>query len=159
MFDYYEENLAKIKNPNDIDIIKPVQTQRGGTALFARINNGEAIQLTAPKGKLTFPFEPIYWLRQQMGRFYWENFANIQNVIAINKTHLARLCYVDTNEKRVKVYAYFDDGNIIELFNPDKKFFFKKFKSEVERACEMKFEDITQEVIKNTKNDNSELTR
>ena len=92
-----------------------------------------------------------------MGRFYWSNFANIQNKIAINKIHLTRLCYVDTNEKRVMTYAYFDDGNIIKLFNPNRKYFFKKFKIEIEQACGIKFEDITKEVInQNLKKDQDE---
>ena len=159
MFNYYEENLAKIKNPNDVDIIKPAQVQGGGMALFARINNGESIQLTSPKGRLTFPFEPIYWLGKEMGRFYWESFVKVYNLVAINKTHLTRLCYVNTNGIRVDAYAYFDDGKIIKFCKPTKKFFFKKLKSEIEQACEMEFEDITQEVIKNTKNDSNELMK
>lgn len=93
-----------------------------------------------------------------MGSFYWESFVNVYDLAAINKTHLTRLCYVNTNGIRVNVYLYFDDGKIIKLCNPTKKFFFKKFKSEIEQACEMKFEDVTKEVIENDKN-NDELIK
>lgn len=147
MFDYIEENLEKIKNPDDVNIIKPAPAGRG-TALFARLNNGEAIQLTKPKGVMTFPFEPIYWLaREQLGKFYFENFATVDNQISINKKHLIRLGYVYVYKKRVRTYAYFDDGKIISLYNPITRYFFKEFKPKMEQKFGMQFEDITEEVI------------
>ena len=145
-FNYIYENLEKIKNPNDVDIIKPGPAGKG-TALWARLNNGEAVQLTEPQGVMTFPFEPIYWLRTQLlGRFYFENFATVDNKLSINKTHLTRLGYIDTNEKRVKTYAYFDDWIIITLYDPLRKYFFKEFKAELEQKFGIPFEDITEEV-------------
>lgn len=147
MFDYIEENLEKIKNPNDVNIIKPASQDRKGTALWARLNNGDAIQLTEPKGVMTFPFEPIYWLaREEFGRFYFQNFGTIDNQISINKTHLVRLGYVDTKTKRISTCAYFDDGRIVSLYQPLRKYFFKKFKPEIEQKFGMQFEDITEEV-------------
>lgn len=145
-FAYIDENLQKIKNPDDVNIIRPASVGRG-TALVASINNGEVVQLTKPKGVMTFPFEPIYWLaREQFGKFYFENFATIDNKISINKNHLTRLGYVDTNEKRVITYAYFDDRTIISLHKPLRKYFFKEFKAELEQKFGIQFEDITDEV-------------
>ena len=147
MFVYIEENLQKIKNPDDVNIIKPVSPDGKGTALWARLNNGEAVQLTELKGVMTFPFEPIYWLaREQFGKFYFENFATIGNQISINKNHLVKLGYVDIGDKRVDTYAYFNDGRIVLLYQPLRKYFFKKFKSEMEQTFGMQFEDITDEV-------------
>ena len=148
MFDYIEENLEKIKNPNDVDIIKRSWPESDkGYSIYARINNGEAVQLTKPMGRMTFPFEPIYWLaREVFGKFYFKNFAILDNLIAINKNHLTKLGYVDTNEKRVEIYVYFDDGNVISLAHPTRKHFFKTWKAEIEQKCGMQFEDITEEV-------------
>ena len=94
-----------------------------------------------------------------MGCFYWSDFAIIDNLVAINKSHLLKLGYVDTNDKRVITYAYFDDGYIIKLFYPTRKFFYKRLKAQIEKLCEMQFEDITKEVTNNTKNDNNELIK
>jgi len=147
MFDYIEENLEKIKNPNDVDIIKRSWPQDNkGYSLYARINNGDAIQLTEPKGVMTFPFEPIYWLaRDVFGKFYFKDFAILGNLVAINKKHLTRLGYVDTNEKRLTTYAYFDDGRIIKLYQPYRKYFFKEVKPKMEQKFDMRFEDVTYE--------------
>lgn len=153
MFDYIEENLEKIKNPNDVDIIKRSWPEGDkGYSLYARINNDELVQLTKPMGRMTFPFEPIYWLaREVFGKFYFNDFAILDNVIAINKNHLVKLGYVDENliqhkNKRVGLYAYFDDGNIISFAHPTSKYFFKTWKAEIEQKCGMQFEDITEEV-------------
>lgn len=146
MFNYIDENIEKIKNPDDVNIIKPAPADRG-TALWARLNNGDAIQLTEPKGVMTFPFEPIFWIGTNLlGKFYFTNFATIDNRVSINKKHLTRLGYIDTNEKRISTYAYFDDGRIIRLYKPLRKYFFKKLKPEMEQKFGMQFEDITEEV-------------
>ena len=149
-FSYIEENLEKIKNPNDVDIIKPAYRDKG-VSLYARINNGEAVRLTEPVGKMHFPFEPIYWLCKEMGRFYWDDFGCISNQIAINKKHLTRLVYIDLKQlniksNRVQLCAYFDDKKIVILMEPLKKYFFKTLKLEIEKEMEMQFEDITEEV-------------
>ena len=71
--------------------------------------------------------------------------------MAINKNHLTRLAYVDEarinkKSKRVGVYVWFDDGNIITVASPLRKYFFREAKAELENALEMQFEDITEEV-------------
>ncbi|MFQ6723978.1 MAG: hypothetical protein ACLRFE_01405 [Clostridia bacterium] len=152
MFDYIEENLEKIKNPNDVNIIKPAKLDRG-YELWARINNGEKIQLTEPKSKMTFPFEPIYWLaREQFGKFYFKDFGMIDNYVAINKNHLKELQYLDSQKldpkgKRVGLYVCFDDGLTIFLAEPTKKYFLNKLKPEMEQKFGMQFKDVTQEAI------------
>ena len=83
-----------------------------------------------------------------MGRYYFANYAKIGDQMAINKTHLTKLGYVENNEKIIKVYAFFDNGKKVEIFNPEKKFFVKTFKSEIENACNMKLENLTAEIQK-----------
>lgn len=149
-FWYIDENVEKIKNPNDVDIIKVASKDEKGYSIFARINGGDAIRLTKPMGRLSIPFQPMLYLSHELGRFYWNDFA-VFDKMAINKNHLEKLGYVDVKlmdpkYKRVDLYAYFDDGNIIYLANPLRKYFFKTWKAEIEQKCGMQFEDITEEV-------------
>ena len=152
MFDYIEENLEKIKNPNDVDIIKPIKADKG-YELWARINNGEAVKLTKSMSKMTFPFEPIYWLaREVFGKFYFEDFGIVDNFVAINKNHLTELKYLDSQKldpkgKRVGLYVCFDDGNMVFLAEPTRKYFLNKLKTEMEEKFGMQFKDVTQEAI------------
>ncbi|MBQ7880533.1 MAG: hypothetical protein IJ358_01655 [Clostridia bacterium] len=150
-FWYIDENLEKIKNPNNVDIIKVSSKDEKGYSIFARINGGEAVRLTKPMGRISIPYQSMLYLSHELGRFYWEDFAVFDN-FAINKNHLERLTYVDTQlidpkYKRVDLYAKFDDGNVIYVANPLRKYFFKKWKAEIEEQCGMQFEDITEEVI------------
>lgn len=150
-FEYIDENLEKIKNPDDVDIIKVASKDEKGYSLFARINSGDAVRLTKPIGRMSIPYQPMLYLSHELGRFYWEDFAVLEDRVAINKNHLKKLAYVDTTliypkYKRVDLYAYFDDGKIIYITNPLRKFFFKTWKKEIEAKCGMPFEDITEEV-------------
>ena len=135
----------------DVDIIKVAPHENKGYSIFARINGGEAVRLTKPMGRMSIPYQPMLYLSHELGRFYWKDFAMIEEEMAINKNHLERLAYVDTTlidhkYKRVDLYAYFDDGNIIYVANPLRKYFFKTWKTQIEEQCGMQFEDITEEV-------------
>ena len=76
--------------------------------------------------------------------------------MAINKRHLTKLAYVETEHKKIMTYAYFDDGTRVKLYKPNKNYFFSKFKTEIEQVCEMKFVDITSKTT--NVEDNSELS-
>ncbi len=146
MLKYIYENVEKIYNPDDVNVIKPIRN--GGTiSLWAMLNNGEEVQLTDYQSILTFPSSPIleYGLRE-LGRRYFKNFATIDNYVSINKNHLTRLGYVDTNEKKIKTYACFDDGQIIGLYRPSIKEFLKNIKPKMEKEFGIKFEDMTEEL-------------
>ena len=150
MFDYIEENLEKIKNPNNVNVIA-THRDENGCCLRARLNNGESLQLTKSMGRMRYPYEPINYIYNELGRFYWEDFGGVFGNIAINKKHLTRLCYIDLTQinpksKWVRLYAYFDDGRKSQLMDSLKKYFFKKLKAEIEQEMEMQFEDITEEV-------------
>ena len=43
-------------------------------------------------------------------------------------------------------YFEYTDKNLEKIKNPLRKYFFKKWKAEIEQECEMQFEDITEEV-------------
>lgn len=149
-FWYIDENLEKIKNPNDVDIIKVVSKDEKGYSLFARLNGGDAIRLTKPMGKMSIPYQSMLYLSHELGRFYWTDFAVFDN-FAINKNHLVKLGYIDVKlidpkYKRVNLCAYFDDGNVIIVAQPLRKYFFKTWKEQIEQKCGMQFEDITEQV-------------
>ncbi len=148
-FEYIDKNLEKIKNPNDVDIIKVASKDEKGYSLFARLNGGDAIRLTKPMSIMSIPYQAMLYLSHELGRFYWADFA-VFDKMAINKNHLEKLSYVDMKlvypkYRRVDLYAYFDDGNIIYLANPLRNHFFKTWKEEIEAKCGMQFEDITDE--------------
>jgi len=154
MFDYIEENLEKIKNPNDVNIIKPKKLEDGSFVILAKVNNGETVQLTKPLGRFHFPENPIYCLSMEYGRFYFKNFGIVQNFVAINRNHLKELKYLDSQKldskgKRVGVYVCFDDGTMIFLAEPKRNYFFNKLKPELEQIFSIQCKDVTQEAIDN----------
>ena len=147
MFDYIDENIEKIKNPHNVNTIMAETLDGRGTALWARINGGELVQITKSQGVMTFPWEPIYWLAKgKLGKNYFKNFGIINNKISINKWHLIKLGYVDANKMRISTYAYFDDGQIVLLCQPLRKYFFQTLKPEIEQKFGMEFKDIVQEM-------------
>ena len=152
MLKYIYANVEKIKKPNDVNIIKPKKLEDGSFAILAKINNGEAVQITKPLGKFHFPEDPIYCLAMEYGRFYFKNFGIIQNFVAINKNHLTGLKYLDSQKldpkgKRVGLYVCFDDRNMMFLAEPKRKYFFNKLKPELEQIFGMQCRDVTQEAI------------
>ena len=152
MFTYIDENLEKIKNPNDVNIIKPKKLENGSFAIVAKINNGNSVQITRPLGKFHFPEDPIYCLSMEYGRFYFKDFVIVDNFVAINRNHLTELKYLDLQKldpkaKRIGVYVGFDDNSTIFLAEPTIKYFFKKFKPKMEEKFGMQFEDVTQVAI------------
>ena len=151
MFDYIEENLQKIKNPNDVNIIATRSTDKG-FCLVAQLNKGKNIQITQLDKNPTS--EPFYLLVSKVaGRGYFNCFSAIGEHIAINKNHLADLLYIDcerfnNKKKRVSMYAGFDDGNFMFLAEPEKEYFFKELKADLEQGFGIKFKDLTEKAIK-----------
>lgn len=139
MFKYIDENLNKIINPDNVNMIRTFAGKLGeGNVLRAFMNGGENINLTKPKNKLEYPFEPIYYLSQEMGRFYWKDFGIIDNQLAVNRNHLTKVTYSDDKSaNRFKIQVYFDDGNNYLLARPLKKYFLKQFKQELEKKLGM----------------------
>ena len=154
-FYYIEENLEKIKNPNDVNVILS-STIKNRRRLCASLNNvgGGLVDLFEPI-RFAYPAQPIYQLTHEVGRQYWKGFGMIGEHIAINKNHLTGLQYVDLyeingKEKRVEMYANFDDGKRVYLAAPRRKFFYAEYREQIEDEFNMQFEDLTD--ICNSKN-------
>lgn len=145
MFKYLEENLEIIKNPDEVNYIRPYKLEKGGSALFAITKANEAVQLTQPQGAMSFPWESINELSQELGKIYFRNFAVIAGNYAINRKHLNKINYVNSNDKEVSVLAFFDNENEITLFDVKKNYFFKKLKAEIELKTQLEFENETKE--------------
>ena len=146
MFKYVQSNIQNIKSPNHIIFIKPYKTDKG-YILIARKDNRN-IPITYPKNRLTFPTAPIYWLaREMVGQFYWEDFAIINNKIAVNKNYILRLSYTeDENSNLIEVNIYFTNRNELVLARCSKKQFFTKLKQEFENlfGCKIQQEFKTE---------------
>lgn len=144
MFDYIYENIEKIKNPNDVNIIYISKDKRGiYPAAFIR-GNLEHIRLAESKIWMA-PFPPMGYLCNTMGHFYWQNFTIFDNRLAINKINVLNMAYV-TENNIVNVYSHFKDGQTLCIANPSKKHFFSKLKIKLEREMGMPLEDITEKV-------------
>ncbi len=149
-FVYLDQNMEKIKNPNDVYAISTARN-KSGIFVSANMQDGKNLQLTKPMSQISYPQEPIVPIYFLLGRDYWTDFGAIVNSVAINKKHLTGLAYIDLSindpkSRRVEVTAYFDDGRKLVLMRPLKKLFFKKFKFEMEQTFGIQFEDITEEV-------------
>lgn len=133
MFEYIEENLQEIKNPDNVIMIKTIKGSISGY-LGAYLKDGEFIRLTKSKNFMTYPFEPLYWLTRIVGKFYWENFDQIFDNIAINKIYLQRFIYAENpeNKKRYDLYAEFVNGVVLKLAHPEIKYFNKKLLPELQ---------------------------
>lgn len=147
MFVYSQENLYKIKDPDDVRIIKTLGTTLGGLALFAVLKSGETVQLTSPKRVMAFPDCPFEYLARQVENNFWDDFSFVGNYYAINKSKLKKLGFIDNGEKRIVVYGFYKDGSKVALFNPTKKSFKKKFKAQLETALGLECEDVSKQNI------------
>lgn len=94
---------------------------------------------------MSFPWESINELSQELGKKYFNDFAVIDCNYAINKTHLTKLTYSNQNDKEVRVLAHFDNGSAVTLFDVKKKYFVRKLKTEIEQKTQLKFENKTEE--------------
>lgn len=144
---YKNENVWKIKKPEDVNIIRTVKDS-SGYYLSATLHNGDEIQLTEPSNILNYPAEPIFRLaKSQLGYSYFKDFGSIDNKISINKNYLTRLGYVDSNENKITTYAFFDDGKIVRLYHPSRKMFLSFIMPQMEIEFGINFEKISESEI------------
>lgn len=138
--DINEENLNRIANPEDVNIIKPVLDD-DNWGIWARLNGGETIKI-ANANEQIFGFQqcPLVDMFGELSDSYWEEFLIIGNKIAINRTHVEQVSFVK-NRKYVSTYAYFDDGGRVLLTRSSGRVFANQVKSVVERGLNMEFKD------------------
>lgn len=143
MFDYIEENLQKIKNPNDVNVIY-ITKDKLKMYPVAILKGDENIRLAKPKMWLA-PFSPMGYLHNTLGCFYWKDFAMIGESMEINRRNLVKMAYIE-GDNAVDIYAWFDKGGSLCLASPSKKYFFSKLKAQIENELSIKIKDITEEV-------------
>ncbi len=114
------KNLEAIEDPKNVNFISavrvPSKKHLSGTALALEaglVNNGKAVVITEPKGTFTFPFEPFFQLRSEMGRFYIANFAMLNENVCVNSMNFNGFNYVqdEQDKKFTGIVAKFKDGS------------------------------------------------
>ena len=138
MFNYIEENVKAIENPNNVNAFLSQKTDRG-ISLIANLVGGESIQLTKPMNFMTYPFEPIYYLsREKLGEFYCESFFKISDDTAVNGRNFVGFSYEPREKSKFTgIIAHFADGTSCDLYGIRNKCF------EKEKA---KLEGISQQI-------------
>jgi hypothetical protein len=148
MFTYIEENLEKIKNPENVMMIK---TMKGKLASYlgAYLKDGESLKITKPKNFMSYPFEPFAYLNWELGRYYWKDFSILWGEIAINKQYLEKFTYCESFEdkKRVDFYVHFDNGEFYMLAQPQRKYFIKEVLPELQEKFDVEIERTENGII------------
>ena len=127
MFNYIEENVKAIENPNNVNAFLSQKTDRG-ISLIANLVGGESIQLTKPMNFMTYPFEPIYYLsREKLGEFYCESFFKISDDTAVNGRNFVGFSYEPREKSKFTgIIAHFADGTSCDLYGIRNKCFEKE---------------------------------
>ncbi len=112
--EFINENIDKIiKNINDVLYIRPYNIN-GKIALYGVIKEDKGIykriKLTKEMSKLTFPFEPLYYLYEN-NKLNKKDFLIFNNIISLNKNNLDGFITSNLNNKiyNIGVFATFTD--------------------------------------------------
>ena len=109
-----DENLEKVsENKDNILCIKPFNVENK-KALFALMKLNNVLyyrtQLTESQSRLTFPFEPIYFLDKYTD-FDFSDYVVLHNQDAFNSKHLEGFKYkFSVDKKYARLYATFNSG-------------------------------------------------
>lgn len=133
MFIYNEENINKIRESKEVNCIYTVKEKDSRKKyMMAMLKEGEQVKLTNSLGLLTFPFEPLYYLSRETGRFYFDDFYMLDNNFCVNKENFAGFEYKPSEDgKFVQILANFKDGTQQGLCSC-RKLFFPVYKKEFE---------------------------
>ena len=132
--EYIDENLNRImQNPESVLYLRPYDVGNK-RALFAMVREDQGVyrkvQITKEQSKITFPWEPIYWLYKGPGYFYLNNFIVLNsNDLALNTTNLDGFKAKSLDEDKifnVGVFATFNDGSATFVWRERAKKFEKK---------------------------------
>ena len=117
--EYIDENLNRImQNPDSVLYLRPYDVGNK-RALFAMVKEKQGVyrkvQITKEQSKMTFPWEPIYWLYKGPGYFYLKDFIVLNsNNLALNTTNLDGFESESLGEDKilnVGIFATFKDGS------------------------------------------------
>lgn len=130
---YIDENLEKIMaNPDNIMYLRPYDIGNK-IALFAVVKEDDGvykkIQLTEAQSKMTFPFEPIYWMSQGAGYWLLKDFMVFENWVALNTANIDGFRHKSLDGSKVfniGIFATFSDGSATFIKRVTPKEFDKK---------------------------------
>lgn len=135
ILEFIEESLDKIEEAKDVNAITVCHSsiENNKLILCAWMADGEQIKLCHGKGVMTFPFEPLCELRDEMGRAYTRNFRDIDvnspNCYCVNKDNFKSFSFSQKEDSKfVDIVASFHNGQDVHLFGLREKFFNKKGK-------------------------------
>ena len=78
IINFIDEELDKIENPKEVNCIITCLSSVDGKMILAGVKtDGEEVRLSKGQGRMTFPFEPLLFLREELGRSYFKNFVDI----------------------------------------------------------------------------------
>jgi len=135
ILEFIEESLDKIEEAKNVNAITTCfsSQENNKQILCAWMADGEQVKLCHGKGIMTFPFEPLCELRDEMGRAYAKNFRDIDvncpNCYCINKDNFNSFSFAKRDDSKfVDVIASFHNGQEVHLFGLREKFFNKSGK-------------------------------
>ncbi len=142
MLEFYDEAIEQILNPDDVLYVGVSLADEGNKRILRALkNDGSVIQLTKPMGVMTFPFEPLLYFSNAMGRNYMSNFLDVEacdsNNIMVNIDHFKNFV-IDSGDKKAKfveIFAQFDNDSKIRLIGLRKKFFEKHGRRKLEKVA------------------------
>ncbi len=140
---FIDSAIQKIKNPKDVLAVglhRAVDENK--RVLTAHMIDGEIVDLTVPQGKFSFPIDALVHLRQEMGRFWFDEFTAIpamQAIIAcVNDNHFSCFQFnTEENPEAVIIDANFKNGEKVTIMNMPIKYFNKKGRAQL-----MNIEDL-----------------
>ena len=132
MFKYIEGSLEKIKNPENVIMIRTCR-KKGGHFLCAYLKSGEEVELTKTKTYMTYPFAPFKYLSGNLDKNFWQDMVVLFDDIAINNQYLKKFIYCNSldDAKRYDLFVYFTNNTHYMLAQPQKKYFFDKMYPEM----------------------------
>ena len=144
MLNFINENLAKIKNPDDVNCMFTSKNENG-LFLVAFLADGSLIPLTEPEHAKRYPNDPISWLVQTFGYAYLENFSlfndHCTKEYCINKKNIMNFTYnINEDKKHIDVKANFKNGSSKILFSVSKGYFKnqnRRIYEKLEDECEI----------------------
>lgn len=135
ILEFIDESLDKIEDAKNVNAITTCISSQENNKLIlcAWMTDGEQVKLCHGKGTMTFPFEPLIELGQEMGRSFCKNFRDIDvncpNCYCVNKDNFKSFSFSQKEDSKfVDITASFHNGQEIPLFGLREKFFNKKGK-------------------------------
>jgi len=127
MLKYNKESLDKISNPELVNCFLTVEDDNRRRYLAATLVNGQFVQLTEPRHRIMYPFEPINDIYKILGSRYMSNFISLyDNEHAVNRNNITGFKFYVNEDKYVDVIASFLEGHATTLYKIKDKYLKKE---------------------------------